>query len=186
MIRVKKKWNQANTSRTIPQMANAIAGNCFKLSAEVVLNLENENFETTTQTQRIDVMEEMVCFLVHVVDRYIYSRGDEKQRSEFISALVTDLARLLEDSRFDVQGEASYQAAFIDKANARSSDYARFSFSEQDGSSFAMRCQLGNRVQASMGERDSKWIPDYVIGREAPEIESSIIRSLKGLVEFSH
>ena len=165
-------------------MANAIAANCFKLAGQVVLDLENENFEITTQGQRIDVMEELICFLVHVVDRRIFTLASEEQRAEFMSALVKDLARLLEDSRFDVQGEGNYQPAFIDKANARSSDYARFSFSEQDGSSFAMRCELGNRVQASMGERDNKWIPDTIVGREAPGIESSIIRSLQGLVSF--
>jgi len=185
MVRVKNKWNQTASARSIAQMANAIAASCFKLAVQVVLNLENDNFETSTQGQRIDVMEELICFLAHVVDRRIFTVASAEQRNEFMSALVKDLARLLEDSRFDVQGEGDYRPAFIDKANIRSSDYARFSFSEQEGSSFAMRCELGNRVQASMGERDNKWIPDYIVGREAPEIESSIIRSLQGLVSFS-
>ena len=165
-------------------MANAIAGSCFKLAAQVVLNLENENFETATQAQRVDVVEELICFLTHVVDRRIYHQSSPDQRAEFMSALVKDLARLIEDSRIDVQGEGEYRQAFIDKANTRSSDYARFSFSEEEGSSFAMRCELGSRVQASMGERDNKWIPDYIVGREAPEIESSVVRSLRGLVSF--
>ena len=184
MARVKNKWNQAKAVRKIPQMANAIAGSCFKLAAQVVLNLENENFETDTQAQRVDVLEELIFFLTHVVDRRIYDQSNPDQRAEFMSALVRDLARLVEDSRIDVQGEGEYQHAFIDKANTRSSDYARFSFSEQEGSSFAMRCELGNHVQASMGERDSKWIPDYILGREAPEIESSVLRTLRGLVSF--
>jgi hypothetical protein len=36
-----------------------------------------------------------------------------------------------------------------------------------------------------MGERDKRWIPDYMVGREAPEIETSLKRSLSGLVSFS-
>ena len=36
--------------------------------------------------------------------------------------------------------------------------------------------------QAVMGEKDSKWIPDYILGRDAPEIETSLRRSLTGLV----
>jgi len=39
-------------------------------------------------------------------------------------------------------------------------------------------------VQATMGARDERWIPDYVIGREAPAIESALKRSLNGLVRI--
>jgi hypothetical protein len=35
-----------------------------------------------------------------------------------------------------------------------------------------------------MGARDNKWIPDYIIGREAPEIEATLRLSLSGLVAF--
>ena len=45
-----------------------------------------------------------------------------------------------------------------------------------------MRSQLGNHIQAVMGEKDNKWIPDYILGRDAPEIENSLRRSLNGLV----
>ncbi len=165
-------------------MANAIGASIWKLAAEVVLNLENESFETDTQAQRIDIMEEVVCYLVHVCDRWIYSRAEQDQRAEFISALVRDLGRMLEDSRVDVQGAGEYQAEFFDKANQRSGDYARYSYSEGEGGSFAMRCRLGDCVQATMGERDSRWIPDFIVGREAPEIETALQRSLAGLVSF--
>ena len=91
---------------------------------------------------------------------------------------------MLEDSRIDVQGEGEYQSAFIEKLNARSAEYAAYSFNDADGASFAMRCTLGNHVQDSMGERDQRWIPDFVVGREAPEIETSLQRVLQGLVSF--
>ncbi len=184
MVRVKKRWNQQDAPRTLAQMANAIGASVWKLAAEVVLNLENENFETDTQAQRIDIMEEIVCYLVHICDRWIYARADQDQRTEFISALVKDMARMLEDSRVDVQGEGKYQVAFLDKVNQRSADYAGYSFGEEEGASFAMRCRLGDRVQAAMGERDNRWIPDFIVGREAPEIETALKRSLTGLVSF--
>lgn len=166
-------------------MANAIGASIWKLAANVVLNLENENFETTTQGQRIDIMEEMVCYLVHFCDRWVYDRTIEEQRIEFMNCLVRDMARMLEDSRIDVQGEGEYQADFIDKMNRRSSDYASYGFNELEGGSFAMRCRLGDRVKAAMGERDNRWIPDYIVGREAPEIEAALKRSLSGLVIFA-
>jgi hypothetical protein len=184
MVRIKKRWNQQGAPRSIAQMANAIAASTWKLAADVVLNLENENFETSTQGQRVDLLEELVCYLVHCCDRWIYTRADQQRRSEFIASLSRDMARLLEDSRIDVQGEGDYQAAFIDKINLRSSDYSAYSYSEADGCSFAMRCRLGEWVQKAMGERDNRWIPDYIVGREAPAIESALQRSLAGLVNI--
>ena len=166
-------------------MANAIGASIWKLAANVVLNLENENFETATQGQRIDIMEEMVCYLVHFCDRWIYDKTSEEQRIEFINCLVRDMARMLEDSRIDVQGEGEYRADFIDKIIQRSADYAGYGFDESEGCSFAMRCRLGDRVKATMGERDNRWIPDYIVGREAPEIEAALKRSLSGLVNFA-
>lgn len=165
-------------------MANAISATIWKLAANVVLNMENENFETATQDQRIDIMEELVCYLVHFCDRWVYPKANQDQRIEFINCLVKDMARMLEDSRIDVQGEGEYQPEFISKVNQRSADYADYGFSEAEGGSFAMRCRLGDRVKASMGERDERWIPDYIIGREAPEIEAALQRSLSGLVIF--
>ena len=182
-MRVKKNWNQAGV-RSIEQMASAIAATIWKLAANVLLQLENDNFETTTQAQRIDIMEEVICFMVHYSDRWIYPQASQQQRDQFITALVKDLGRMLEDSRVDVQALGSYQADFFDKVNQRSADYSTYSFSDTEGASFAMRCRLGDRVQGAMGERDSKWIPDYIVGREAPEIEASLKKSLTGLVVF--
>ncbi len=182
-MRVKKGWNQAG-AKSIAQMANAIAATIWKLSAEVLLNLENENFETSTQQHRIDIMEEIICYLVHYSDRWIYTRASEPQRDEFVTVLVKDLARMLEDSRFDVQGKGSYQALFFDKVNLRSGDFSSYAYNDEEGAGFAMRCRLGEYMRASLGERDGKWIPDYIVGREAPQIESSLKRSLLGLVLF--
>ena len=186
MVRVKKGWNRKQNPRSLAQMANAIGSTVWKLAANVVLNLENENFETDTQGQRIDIMEEVVCYLVHIVDRVVYEQARQEQRQVFISSLVADIARLLEDSRVDVQGAGEYRAAFIDKLNQRSAEYAAYSFSSEEGGSFSMRCRLGDRVAAAMGERDRRWIPDYIVGREAPEIETALRRSLSGLVSFDN
>jgi hypothetical protein len=184
MVRVKKGWNRKQNPRSLAQMANAVGSTVWKLAANVVLNLENENFETDTQGQRIDIMEEVVCYLVHIVDRIVYEQASQQQREDFISSLVADLARLLEDSRVDVQGAGEYRAEFVDKLNQRSAEYAGYGFSLDEGGGFAMRCRLGDRVAEAMGERDRRWIPDYIVGREAPEIEAALKRSLSGLATF--
>jgi hypothetical protein len=35
-----------------------------------------------------------------------------------------------------------------------------------------------------MGIRDERWIPDYIVGREAPAVETALQRSLTGLVRI--
>ena len=184
MVRVKKRWNQQARPRTAAQMANAIGATVWKLAAGVVLNLENDNFETTSQAQRMDTMEEVVCYLVHCCDRAIYERASPAERLDFITALARDLARMLEDSRVDVEGEGEYQGDFLAKLYQRSGEYSGFRFSVEDGGSFSMRCRLGEHIRAVMGERDERWIPDYIVGREAPEVESALRRSLAGLTRF--
>ena len=184
MVRVKSKWNQPGTPRTLLQMANAISATIWKLAANVVLNLENENFQTDTQAQRIDVIEELTCYLVHACDRLVYGRASDAERAEFITSLARDLSRLLEDSRVDVEGQGEYRTAFVELLNRRCADYAGYEFSVEEGAGFALRCRLGDRVAAAMGERDRRWIPDFIVAREAPEIEAALKRSLFGLVSF--
>lgn len=183
-MRVNKRWNQKSRPRSIEQMSNVVAAAIWKLAAQVVLNLENENFETTTQSQRLDVMEELVIFLVHMADRRVCDQTDLDNRNRFVSTLVKDLARMLEESRLDVEGPGDYPPSFIDKTNLRTGEYSDFRFSPEDGASFAMRCALGTHIKESMGALDNKWIPDYIIGREAPEIETTLKQTLTGLVQF--
>ena len=185
-MRVIKRWNQKSRPRSIEQMSNVIAAAIWKLAAQVVLNLENENFETTTQVQRLDVMDELVIFLIHMADRRIFEQTSMDNRSEFVSVLVKDLARMLKESRNDVEQTGDHRAAFIEKTNLRCAEYGSYQFSLDTGASFAMRCLLGAYVMEMMGVRDNKWIPDYIIGREAPAAETTLRQTLAGLVGFEN
>ena len=185
-MRINRRWNKKGRARTIPQMANALAAAIWKLSSQALLNLENENFETTTQGQRLDILAEIAIYLLHQCDRRVYELTTAENRNTFISALAIDLARMIEDSRVDVQGVDSYQAKFIETLNARTEVYSESKFSAEDGAGFAMRCAFGNFVQQAMGARDNKWIPDYILGREAPAAEISLRNVLPGLVDFNN
>ena len=183
-MRVHRRWNQKSRPRSIEQMSNAVAGAIWKLSAQVVLNLENENFETATQAQRLDIMDELIIFLVHMADRQIFEQTNNRNRDLFVSILVKDLARMLEESRHEVGQPGDHRSCFIENTNSRTAEYREYKFSSESGASFAMRCLLGRHVMEVMGERDNKWIPDYIIGREAPEIETSLRRTVAALVKF--
>ncbi len=181
-MRTKKSWNQKTRERSVEQMANAICSTIWKLAQNVILTLENDDFETHTHSQRMDVMEEVACYLIHFSDRWIYDRATPEQRAAFVSSLAKDLGRFFQENRQDIEGEGSYAKAFFGKLNDRSIEYAEYSFDQEEGCSFAMRSQLGIHIQAVMGDKDNKWIPDYILGRDAPEIENSLRRSLTGLV----
>ncbi len=183
-MRVNKRWNQKARPHSIEAMSNVIAAAIWKLAAQVVLNLENENFETTTQGQRLDVMDELVIFLVHMADRHIFEQTSTDNRDRFVSILVKDLARMQEESRNDVDQIGDHRSAFVEKTNLRCAEYSGYQFSQDEGASFAMRCLLGEHVMEMMGARDNKWIPDYIIGREAPEVEATLRQTLAGLVVF--
>jgi hypothetical protein len=183
-MRVNKKWNQKDRPRSAEQMANAVAAAIWKLAAQVLLKLENENFETSDQAQRLDIVGELIIYLVHMTDRRIIEQASEQERGLLISALVKDLARMLDDSRNDLGQHEDHRGHFIDRCNQRVTEYAKYKHTEQEGASFAMRCLLGEYIRKAMGERDSKWIPDYIIGREAPEIEATLKLTLSGLVTF--
>ena len=86
---------------------------------------------------------------------------------------------MLEDSRVDVQGEGEYRAAFIDKLNQRSADYAGFGFNDSEGGSFAMRCRLGDRVQATMGERDRIPEPAHPMTRSEESYPAQVGQGLE-------
>jgi len=110
--------------------------------------------------------------------------GCSDNRGQFISALVKDMARMLEESRIETGQAGNHQTPFIDRCNLRTQEYSEYNFSLEEGASFAMRCVLGGHISEQMGARDNKWIPDYIIGREAPEIEATLRLSLSGLVTF--
>ena len=185
-MRVSKRWNQKQKPRTIEQMSSAVAGTIWKLGSQSLLNLETEKFETTSQKQRLDVLEEVFAYLIHQCDRRVYDLTSADNRAAYITALAKDLARLIEDSRVDMEGVGSYQQSFLDKLNHRMAVYSQYKFCNDEGASFVMRCSFGDFVKEAMGARDSKWIPDYIIGREAPLAENALKSTLAGLVDFEN
>ena len=152
-----------------------------KIGAEVVLNLENEGFETATQSQRLDVIAEVMCFLIQVVDRLSHDRQSDQQRQEFVIAFALALGNIMLDNRYDVEGDGPHKEDFIALVNERGEAYSQCSFSVEDGAGFPMRRMLGEYVRQRMGDKDNKWIPDYVMDIEAPKAVSTLKRAMPSL-----
>jgi hypothetical protein len=181
-IRVKAKWKDKDRQRSYGDIGSALAFNAWKAAAQVVLNLENEGFQTETNAQRLDVIAEILAFLIQVADRMAYERMDDEARAGFVSAFATKLAAYMADNRRDVQGPGEWKSQFIDLINDRAQEYAECHWSQADGASFKFRRLLGERVALVMGEKDKRWIPDYIIDREAPEAVRILKRAMPTLL----
>ncbi len=179
MARLKTKWNQAERKRKPEEIAGVIGFNLWVLAAESCLFLENEGFETVSRFQRLDVIGEFIAFGAHVADRMVFDEMTAAEREIFINALGQHLADTMQGNRSDVEA-GEYRSDFINLLNERMNEYSECSYSEQDGPSFSMRRIAGNYVRDVMGDKDNKWIPDYVIDSEIPKLLIALKRVFKG------
>ena len=179
MARLKTKWNQADRKRKPEEIAGVIGFNLWVLAGESCLFLENEGFETVSRFQRLDVIAEFVAFGAHVADRMVFDEMTAAERELFINALGQHLADTMQSNRADVEA-GEYRSDFINLLNERMNEYSECSYNEEDGPSFSMRRIAGNYVRDVMGDKDNKWIPDYVIDSEIPKMLLALKRVFKG------
>ena len=180
MARLKTKWNQAGRKRSPEEIASVIGASIWTLSAESCLFLENEGFETQTQSQRLDVIAEFAAFGVHISDRMVFDDMTATEREIFINALGQHLADTMQMNREEINEVAECRKKFINLLNNRMTEYSECGYTHDDGPSFSMRRIAGNHVQTVMGEKDKKWIPDYVIDSEIPKLLLGLKRVFKG------
>jgi hypothetical protein len=179
MARLKTKWNQADRKRKPEEIAGVIGFNLWVLAGEACLFLENEGFETKSRFQRLDVIGEFVAFGAHVADRMVFDEMTAAERELFINALGQHLADTMQSNRLDVE-PGEYRSDFINLINERMNEYSDCSYNEEDGPSFSMRRIAGNHIRDVMGDKDNKWIPDYVIDSEIPKMLIALKRVFKG------
>jgi len=180
-VRVKSRWNVKDKEHTIPEIASALAFTAWRIGQQGCLNLENEGFETTTQSQRLDVIAEFLAFLLHYLDRHVAERLDMDQRVELLQSFASELARHMQDNRRDVEGPGDYRKPFIEFLNARHDEYSEYAF-DGDDPGFALRNTFGNHVAEVMGEEMRRWIPDQVEAIEVPEALTPFRRALRNLL----
>lgn len=181
-MRVKSKWSKKDKTHTVEEIGGALAFIAFRIAQNAVLSLENNDFQTDTQKQRMDIISEFLCFTIHLMDRMTIERFTEDERKRFITELAIKSAKHYEDNLRDIVGPGNYRQDFIDKLNERMNDYAEFHYDlDSGGASFPMRRFFGDLVTRQMGERNKRWVSDQVIDIEVPEIQSVLNRSVPNL-----
>ena len=181
-LRVRTTWLDTTKERSIEDTAGVIAFNLWKIASANVLNLENEGFQTDSQSQRVDVIEELLAFYVSVIDRLAVDREyDDDARRRLVVATAMNLAKTVKDNRVDFDGEGEHSQVFVELLNERMSEYAGFSYSDGEPG-FQLRRRVGEHVQAVMGEKDNKWVPDQVMDIEIPDALKVFKRVVRGLI----
>ncbi|MGD8673031.1 MAG: hypothetical protein PVH86_06920, partial [Thiogranum sp.] len=155
-MRIRSRWNDKKKTRSLEETAGALAFIEWRIAAQALLNLENEGFQTDTQSQRLDVLQELCAFLIHVTDRLVHASMDEEQRRRLVVALALKTADTYHDNRVDSEGRGQdFRQPFIDVLNQRMADYAEFRF-EDGAPGYALKRYLGECVTESMGPKDRK------------------------------
>lgn len=181
-IRLKTKWNNQTRDVSLEDTVSVLAFNAWKIGMQALLEIENQNFQTDTQLQRMAVLEEVMAFLVHVLDRIAYTQLNETDRAQLISYFALKLADHIQDNTRDFAGAGDYRNPFINKLNARLADYAESSWDEvAQLPGFSMGLSLGQQITTCLGPRDQKWILDYIQRTLMPEMLEPYKRVLSRL-----
>jgi ribosomal protein S15P/S13E len=180
-VRVKSRWSKKDKTHSVEEIAGALAFIIWRIATNAVLSMENADFQTETQRQRLDIIAEFLVFAIHVADRMTIENFDEEQRIRFMTELAQKCAKHMEDNKRDVIGPGEYRQAFIELLNQRMADYAEFGYSEQEGPSFGMKRFFGDQVKHCFNAEDQKWVSSQVIDIEVPEIMTHLKRATPNL-----
>lgn len=179
------QWNVRDAARSTGQTASALSVSLYRLSADALLALENEGFDTEDWSMRMDVIEEFAIFGLHLMDRFARDRLDEESRTHLLQATAQHLAGIVGENRTVASGPGDHERNFVDLVNERCACYAALSWSEEEGPGFTLRKELGDAIAAKMVENNRQWICMYVIDREAPRFVQALGRNLRGLLPAS-
>lgn len=180
-MRIKTRWKNQDKTRSIQEIASALGFTLWRIGQAALLNMENEGFQTDTQLQRMQVMQEFMTFLTHMVDRMAYERMDDDERAEFIIALARKLSDYVQDNMRDITGSGDHRAPFIDLLNRRMDEYSDFAVIG-DEPSFQLLRYFGDRLSEVLGERQRQWASTQVIDIEAPNALKTLKRAVRNLI----
>ncbi len=169
-LRINTKWHKQGKEVSIEERANTLAFIVWKIAAALVLDMENENFQTDSQSMRLDVIKEACAFLVSVTDRLVANQLSQEERQELITKMALKLVKTYQENSEDLLGKGKdYQSDFISMFNDRMSSYAECGWNdEKNEPGFQYKRVFGDAISLVMGERDNKWITTQIIEIEVP------------------
>ena len=185
-IRIKTKWSKEEREVSVEDAVSVLAFNSWKIGMQTLLEIENENFQIDSQVQRIEVIEEVMAFMIQSLDRIVHETTNDEDRAALISMYAQKVADHVQDNARDFSGPGDYRTPFIEKLNARFESYSDTKWNaERHQPGFSMGREFGNNISDVLGPKDRKWALDYIQQVLMPEFYELFKKTVKsvGLVE---
>ena len=184
-LRINTKWHNQGRVITIEERARTLAFISWKIAAGLVLDMENEEFQTDSQAMRLEMIKEACAFLVSVTDRLVASQHTNEERQEMITKMALKLVKDMQDNGDDLLGKGQdYQTPFINLLNERMSEYSECSWDEvKEEPNFRYKRIFGDAMSKVMGVKDNKWISQHMIEIEIPEMLANLKKGKASMVD---
>ena len=155
-MRIRTKWHNKEREVSIEEKANTMAFISWRIAMAFVLNMENENFQTDTQKQRLEIILEAVAFLISVTDRLVASQMDLDERRDLVTKMAIKLSKTFQENCEDlIARNEDYAGPFINVLNERLNAYSECGWEdEEEMPGYQYKRDFGNYVSAVMGDKD--------------------------------
>ena len=184
-LRIKSRWHDDETERSLEEIAGALAFISWRIAKEKAINLHGQDYVYEDDGQRFAVIVEYLIFQLQIIDRLAVMQlelGDQ-DRQKLVVSVARHLAGHLHDNSVDVFGPGDYVGPFVRRLNERATEYAEFNYTA-DGPSYPFMRHLGYEIQQIMGEsQENRWVIDQVMDKDGVEIDREIRRAVGNLFE---
>ncbi|GAB4167550.1 MAG: hypothetical protein Fur0039_05400 [Rhodocyclaceae bacterium] len=182
-MRAKSRWFAKGRAHSPEAAASVVAMTLWKLALATIRSMREAKFSIEAGPGYFAFLREYLVFLIHVADRYAYTRFDAAGRAAFTTWVARRLAELCAENEAELLGGDAGAAArsFIDTVNARGADYAVFGFDEKEGPDFGFGRYLGNRLLELVPPQDRSWVIDQVMAIEVPDAVQTLKSVFSGL-----
>jgi len=185
-IRIKSQWFSDGVAKTPQQTASAMAFITWRVAQNTLKQMRSASFDIEIGQQYFAFTQEVLVFLIQVLDRLAAERMDASLRAEFMTALVQRVAEVLQENEDGLMGvpaagQASHYDQFIDLFNELADHYADFGYDAQ-GPDFAFVRYLGHRIEALMPQKDQRWVVDQIMASEVPDAIDMTKRGMQGVL----
>lgn len=165
---IRSKWKNQGT-RTLEDRAGVVGYNMWKVAQATFKHMEKEGFRFPSDKMAINVITELLAFLIQVADRIVYGQLSEEDRAKFINAVGQYVAKTAESNQLELLGPGEYKGEFINTLNQRFREYAECPYTDA-GPSYAFLRLLGEKISDAMSAGDNKWVVEHVMEIESPEM----------------
>ena len=182
MARLRTRWHNKASPKSIETIAGAMAMNLWKLAFDTANRMYSTGFNFKNNAQLLDLIAEFIIFEIQLADRIAFEKLDEDARQRFTIALAKHLAgTMVENQTIELGPNEAYLALFMERLNQRMEGYSEFTL--VDGSpSYPMLRYFGILADEVMGGDDNKWVIEQVMEVEAPPMIKSLRDGMEKLL----